>query len=272
MKEKISITIDKKILRNVDSLIDRLFIRNRSQAIEVLLKNYLDKTKPAVILLGGPEDKLKIGKEYTPLVKIKGITLIERAIRKLRKNDFREIYIIARKKILDKIFSLLKSGAHYGVKIKYIEEPGSKGSAQSLKLIKKEISSPFLFLYGDIYFDSINLDDLWNFHMKNNVLASLSLITFDKPKIKGQVFLEGNKIIQFNQKPKPNKSNSYLVWCPICICEPEILEYSGKSLEEDIFPALSKKGLLNGYVSSEKEIHIHTKKNLEEINKNPKVK
>ena len=178
MKEKISITIDKGILKNVDSFIDRLFISNRSQAIEILLKNYLDKSKPAVILLGGPENRLKIGKEYSPLVKVKGIALIERTIKKLRKNNFREIYVIARKTILDQIFSLLKSGEQYGVKIKYIEEKESCGSAQSLRLIKKEISNTFLLLYGDIYFEKININDLWNFHVKNNVISTLSLITF----------------------------------------------------------------------------------------------
>lgn len=272
MKEKISITVDEKILKNVDSLIDRLLIRNRSQAIEVLLKNYLDKSKPAVILLGGPEEKLKIGEEYTPLVKIKGITLIERAIRKLRKNNFKEIYIIARKKILNSIFSLLKSGEHYGVKIRYIEEIESEGSAQSLRLIKKEISNTFLLIYGDIYFDNLKIDDLWNFHVKNNVISSLSLITYGKPAVKGQVFLEGDKIVQFNQKPKRDKENSYLVWCPICICEPEILQYPGKSLEKDIFPVLAEKDLLKGYTSAEREIHIHTQKDLDNINKNPKIK
>ena len=267
MKEKISITINKQILKNVDSFIDRLFIRNRSQAIEVLLKNYLDKRKPAVILLGGPEERLKIGRDYVPLVKVRGMSLIERAIRKLRKNDFRDIYIVARKKILDEIFSLIKSGSTYGVNIKYFEEKESEGSAQSLKLIKKEISTTFLVIYGDIYFDNMKIEDLWKFHIKNNVISSLSLITFGKPSMKGQVFLEGNRIVKFNQKPKTSKNNSYLVWCPICVCEPEILQYFGKSLEEDIFPILAKKRLLKGYISSEREIHIHTKKDLEALNK-----
>jgi len=272
MKEKISITIDKHILKNIDSFIDRIFIRNRSQAIENLLKSYLDKSKSVVILLGGPEERLKIGKKYTPLVNIKGVTLIERTMIKLRKDNFKEIYIIARKKILDEIFSLLKSGEYYGVKIKYIEEQESNGSAQSLRLIKKEISNTFLLLYGDIYFDNLKLNDLWNFHIKNNVISSLSLITFGKPSIKGQVFLEGDKIVQFNQKPKGDKENSYLVWCPICVCEPEILQYPGKSLEEDIFPVLAKKNLLKGYINSEREIHIHTQEDLDNINKNSKIK
>lgn len=274
MKEKISITLNSRILKRVDSFVDRLFVRNRSQAIEVLLKNYLDKNKTAVVLLGGSAEKLKIGNEYVPQVKIKGTPLIERAIRNLRHSDFREVYIIAEKKVLEAVFSILKTGASYGIKIKYVEEKDSKGTASSLKLIKKEVSSTFLFLYGDIIFDEIKINDLWNFHIKNNSAATLSLITFDKPSVKGEVFLDGNKIIKFNQKPseKTGKTLSYLVWCPIAVCEPEILYYSGESLEDDIFPLLSKRDLLKGYVHANREFHIHTKKDLERINKDPKIK
>lgn len=265
MKEKISITLDKAVIKNVDSLVDRLFIRNRSQAIEILLKNYLNKNKPAVILLGGAEEKLKIGEEFVPEVKIKGSPLIEKTICNLRKKNFKNIYIVARKKVLDRIFPLLHNGEKFGVRIKYMEEKESRGTAYSLRLIKREISTSFLVVFGDIIFDKINIDDLWNEHIKNSPIATLTLITSDNPSTKGQVFLQGNKIISFMQKP--NKKNSYLVLCPIFVCEPEILQYVGASLEQDIFPALAKKQLLNGYVSSEREVHIHNKNDLLRLNK-----
>jgi NDP-sugar pyrophosphorylase family protein len=274
MKDKISITLNKQLLKKVDSSIDRLFIRNRSQAIEVLLKNYLDREKQAVILFGGPEEKLMIGGQYIPSIIIKGLSLIEKTVRKLRENGFREIYIIARKKILESIFFILKTGSHLEVKIKYIEEKKSSGSASSLKLVKKEISNTFLMVYGDILFDKIKINDLWNFHLQNNSFVTLSLITFDKPSLKGEVFLDGSDIVSFNQKPKKKagKENSYLVWCPIAVCEPEMLHYEGSSLEENIFPALAKNRLLKGYISAERETHIHSKKDLEEVNKNAKIK
>ncbi len=285
MKEKISITLSKQVIKNVDSIVDRLFIRNRSQAIEVLLKNSLSENKPAVILLGGSYKRFKLeeGKEI-PFVKIKGIPLIERAVKKLRKHNFREIYIIARKRTLEGIFSLLKTGSHYGVKIKYIEEDESiyktvsekskkehlpstflTGSAAILKLARKELSTSFLVIFGDLYFDNINLDDLWNFHITNEAISTLSLVTYKDPTKKGQVYLRGKKIIEFRQKPK--KKDSYLVFSPIFVCEPEIFNYSGISLEDNIFPKLAKKQMLNGYVLPEREIHIHTQKDLNEINK-----
>ena len=57
----------------------------------------------------------------------------------------------------------------------------------------------------------------------------------------------------------------YLVFSPIFVAEPQIFEYNGASLEFNVFPELAEKGLLNGHLSSEKEIHIHSKKDIENL-------
>jgi NDP-sugar pyrophosphorylase family protein len=93
-------------------------------------------------------------------------SLIEVAIEKLRSSGFKTIYIIARQKILTSAFNILKDGSMYGVKINYIEEITSKGSAETLRLLKGKVDSNFLVVYGDIYFDKINLEDIWNDHFK----------------------------------------------------------------------------------------------------------
>jgi NDP-sugar pyrophosphorylase family protein len=267
MKNKISITLNDQIIKKIDSITDGLVIRNRSQAIEVILKKSFDRYKIAVVLLGGPEEKLMIGKKYVPEVEIKGMSLIEKDIKKLRENNFREIFIIARKKILESIFKIMKEGNLYGVNINYVEEKDSRGDAESLRLIKNRIKSSFLVLFGDIIFDSIKINDLWTSHFKNPNIATLNLVTYKNPKIKGEVFCEGNRIIEFNQKPKKRRNeNSYLVFSPIFICEPELLQYHGTSLEEDIFPILAKKGLLNGHLSSIIETHIHNKDDVKKAN------
>ena len=45
MKERITITLDEKILKNIDSIVDRIYIRNRSQAVEFLIKKTLGENK-----------------------------------------------------------------------------------------------------------------------------------------------------------------------------------------------------------------------------------
>jgi NDP-sugar pyrophosphorylase family protein len=56
------------------------------------------------------------------------------------------------------------------------------------------------------------------------------------------------------------------VFSPIFICEPEIFEYKGFMLEDDIFPKLAKKELLNGYVNPIVEVHIHNEEDLKMAN------
>ena len=61
MKKRITITLDEKILKNIDPVIDRIYIRNRSQAIEFLIGKTLGENKTAVVLATGPAKNLKIG-------------------------------------------------------------------------------------------------------------------------------------------------------------------------------------------------------------------
>ena len=262
-KTKISITINEKTLKDIDSIIDNIYIRNRSQAIEHLAKSALGENKTAAILLGGPEERLKIGNDYRPLVSIKNSAVISMALKKLRENNFKTIFIIARHNLLTKLFELLKDGTDYGVRINYIEEKVSNGTADSLKLLKGKISANFLVVYGDIIFNRINIEELWNDHIKQNSVATIMLTTSSRPSEKGTVKVEGNKVLSFEQKPK--KSDIYLVFSPIFIAEPQIFEYSGSSLEFNVFPELAKRGLLNGHLSSEKEMHIHSRKDVEQL-------
>jgi NDP-sugar pyrophosphorylase family protein len=260
MRNKISITISENLLHDIDSIIDNIYIRNRSQAIEYLCRNSLGESKTAVILAGGKEEHLKLGKDYRMTAKIDDSSVIEKAIIKLRKNGFKNIFIISRKKALTKIFEILRDGSQYGINLEYIEEKESKGTFDSLKLLKGKLKTSFLVVYGDIIFDKIKIEELWNDHIKNNSTATIMLTTSSKPSEKGTVTVEGSKVLRFTQKPKT--SDIYLVFSPIFAADLEILEHKGHSLETDVFPLLAEKNLLDGHLSSEKEKHVHSKDDL----------
>ncbi|MBW2965144.1 NTP transferase domain-containing protein [Candidatus Woesearchaeota archaeon] len=256
MKTKISITMDSELLAAADKLIDNVLIRNRSQAIEHLLRKSVASERIAVILCGGPDAQLRIGKDYKPTATLDGTTVIERAIKKLKENRFTNIYIIGRTPVLTSIFSTVKDGSGHGVKINYIEEQKSDGTADTLRLIRGKVKERFLVVYADLVFDSINIDALWKQQERQEFTATLLLTTSSEPSEKGTVSIEGNRIIKFIQKPK--KSENYIVFSPIFSAEPTLLSYEGDSLEKDVFPGMAEKGLLGGYLSSKKEIHIHT--------------
>ena len=77
--------------------------------------------------------------------------------------------------------------------------------------------------------------------------------------------VEGNKVLTFTQKPK--ESDIYLVFSPIFVAGKEILDYSGSSLEKDVFPEIASRNLLNGHLSSEKEVHIHNNEDVRRLGK-----
>lgn len=267
MKQKISITIEDSVLKGVDSVVDNVFIRNRSQAMEFLAKTALGEHRQAVILAGGPEERLKIsGTEYRITARIKNTTVVEKAVKKLRENGFKDIYIVARHNVLTRVFDILKDGSSYNVKVSYIEEKESNGSADTLRLLKGKINANFLAVYGHVTFDKINVQELWNQHLKHGTaVATLIMTTAPNPSEKGTVKVEGNRILEFIQKPK--KTDVYLVFSPIFVATPEIFNISGSSLEYDVFPKLAEQGLLFGHTSAEKEQHIHNAADLRAASK-----
>jgi len=259
IKKKISITISEKTLQDIDCIIDNIYIRNRSQAIELLVNNALGENKVAVILSGGPEEDIKISEnEYRITAKLNGSALIETVVTKLRENGFKTIFLIAREKVINRVFAIVQNGSKFGVTIEYVEEKKSRGTADSLKLIKGKIKTNFLVVFGDVFFKDLNLEDLWDKHIKRKGMTTLVLTTTLDPSKKGIVKIEGSKILEFVQKPI--KSDVYLGFSSVFVTRPELLEYIGDSLENDLFPYLAEKGLLNGYLTTSKIIKVHSKK------------
>ncbi len=252
MKEKISITLDKDLIAEVDSFVDGLRIRNRSQAIEFLLRKSISEKKTAVILAGGPEERLRVNDTYKPLLEYKGKPAVEHIVKKLRKYRFGEIYVLGRKHVLSEIFKVIGDGSDFGVELKYVEEKPEKpvtkqDTARTLKLLNGRIKKPFLCLYCDVLFD-FDLHAFWNYHLKTASVATLVVKTSSQPHKWGNVEMEGESVVEFVEKPK--KAKNYLVFSGIFAASPEIFSQPGNSLEYEVFPALAKKRMLAGYVIS----------------------
>lgn len=270
MKKRITITLDEKILKNVDSVVDRLYIRNRSQAVEFLIEKTLGENKTAVILATGSAEYLRISKnEYRATAKIKDTSVIEIAIKNLRENGFKNIFIVGEQPVLASIFNLIGDGGRYGIKIKFVENQNPRGTAESLRLLKGEIKNTFLVVFGDIIFNKMDIKKLWTHHFKHPAIATLMVTSSPLtlggstvPIKKSPLKVEGNTVIKvFPKLIKPIKElrDSVIIFSSVFVAEPEIIEYTGDSLENDVFPKLAEKGFLYSYLSSEEEIHIHSK-------------
>lgn len=250
MKEKISITIDSELIKKVDKVIDGVSVRNRSQALEHLIrKSFSQKdAETAVILAGGDKKKLKFEGTYKPLAKVEGIPLIINSIQKLKEAGVKKI-IIAAGPITDKVFELVGDGSEYGVTIIYLKDDGT-GTAGAIKSAEKHISGPFFVVFGDEYFD-FDMRKMVEFHTMNGNPATMAIAVTALEKSKDSVKIMGNKIIKFEYKPKAGETTHY-VNAGIYLFDRSVLDMiqSKGSLEKELFPSLTKKGKLTGFVFS----------------------
>ncbi|MBN2042252.1 MAG: NTP transferase domain-containing protein [Candidatus Aenigmarchaeota archaeon] len=252
MKERITLTIDKEILGKLDKMIDGLNIRNRSHAIEMVLSKYMNfrGLNQAIILCGGEGTRLRpITYEIPkPLVPVHGKALLEHIFDLLKKYEIRDVTLsIGHMK--QKIKEHVGDGSRYGLKINYVEEDKKLGTAGPLRLAKGSLKSAFIMSNGD-ELKNINIMDMYDFHKRNNALATIALTTVSDPSQYGVAKLDGNRIVEFVEKPKKN-APSNLINAGFYILEPEVIEMipsSGFSLiEKDVFPLLARKGRLFGF-------------------------
>jgi len=51
-KVRVSLTLNSDVVGRIDRLVDGLYVRSRSEAVEEILSKFLEKEKTAVILCG----------------------------------------------------------------------------------------------------------------------------------------------------------------------------------------------------------------------------
>ena len=252
MKERITITLDKNLIQQIDKRIDGVDIKNRSQEIENILSESLGTNIPskAVLLVGGKGTRLKPLTDKIPkaLLEVQGKAVTEHIFDLLKKYGIREVILCAGY-LKDKIKEHFGDGSRFGVSITYIEEDEPLGTAGPLKLAKKYLKESFIVSNGD-ELKSINIPRMFRLHRRKGALGTLALTTVDDPSHYGVARLDGSRIIEFVEKPKKEEAPSNLINAGFYILEPEVIDMipNGFSmLEKDIFPKLAKMGKLRGF-------------------------
>src|SRR3989344_1111270 len=193
MKERVTITLDKNIINQIDKRIDGLDIKNRSQEIELLLAEALGTNIPskAVLLVGGMGTRLKPLTDTTPkaLLKVNEKTITEHLFDLLKKYGIREV-ILCTGYLKDKIKEYFGDGSKVGINITYVEENSPLGTAGPLKLAKKYLKESFIVSNGD-ELKNINIPRMFRLHRRKDALATLALTTADDPSQYGVAKLDG---------------------------------------------------------------------------------
>ena len=109
MKSRASFTIESDVLARLDSIVDNIYYKSKSEAVEDIIRKFFERQHTAIVLCGG-DFTVQGTDTYRPLVKIGESTIIERTLSNLRSNNFRSVFISGNTNLLKKIFPLLKNG------------------------------------------------------------------------------------------------------------------------------------------------------------------
>jgi mannose-1-phosphate guanylyltransferase len=262
-RTRVTISIKQDILTKVDSLIDGLTIRSRSQAFEFLLTKILgEKLNVALVLAGGKPKNITIGNTTKFLAKIGTKTLLETVLEHLHGLGINKFIVYVDYKADDIIRHFNSLSLSYSVR--FITGKRATGTAEPLLKAKPFLKDTFLLAYGDTIC-RLNLSNMYAFHKNNSSIATVALTSAENPKKYGVAIVEGAKIRSFAEKPKENLG-SYFINAGYFIFEPEIFAYinkTDKSLEKDILPRLAQQGLLFAYPFQGLYLNINTRADLE---------
>ncbi len=252
--ERVTITIDEKLLAEIDRMVDGHEIKNRSHAIDLLLKKALAGAglKKALVLAGGRKEVLAVPgqKIIKPLAEVGGRSELEHILSCLKRNGI-DHAVISVGYAGESIVAKFKAGEGSGMRIDYVWEESPVGSAGAIRMARDYFNETFVLSYADVLYDTLSLEDMLRFHRSTNALCTLALTNVKDPRAFGVAKLTGSRIIAFTEKPSTSQSN--LVNAGVAVCEPEVFDLIKKehtSFERDLLPVIAEKERLYGYIYS----------------------
>lgn len=126
-----------------------------------------------IIMAGGKGTRIQsIASDIPkPMLQIDGIPVLEREIKSLVHQGFKDITITV-SHLGSVIMDYFSDGSKYGAKISYYIEEEPLGNAGALFKLKNQLTEPFLLLNADVVFD-IDFNRMVEFHKRKGGLVSL---------------------------------------------------------------------------------------------------
>lgn len=189
---------------------------------------------------------LEIPKPLLPVGKIPILTYL---IELYLKHGVDDIKINIQKKHLEDFYKW-KATYFPREKIEFIIEKKPSGTFTPLvKTDPRWFSEPIVVSNGD-ELKELNLKEMIDYHFQKGGVATVGLVRVEDPQVYGVAKLDGDKIIEFVEKPKIPPS-SYIN-SGLYVLNPEVKKYYPKGtkfamVETNLFPQLAKEGKLFGY-------------------------
>lgn len=211
----------------------------------------------SIILAGGEGTRLRPLTYKMPkaLIPVQGKTLTEHSMDIFRNIGISDFYLSI-SYLADQMIEYFGHGEKFGVKIKYLQEKNRMGTAGPLLILKQTSDIPrqdFFMCNGDNLF-ACDFKAMLAEHQKNKALATIALVEVEDPTPVGIAKLDGDRIIEFVEKPTRENAPSKYANSGYYIISPEIFKFLPDKdfvmMENEIFPAVAKAGGLFGFKSN----------------------
>jgi len=181
-------------------------VDSEGKVVDIAILDELLKPKiysnRVVLMVGGLGTRLRPLTENTPkpMLKVGNKPILETIILNFKKYGFINFTLCVSYKaeIIEEYF---KDGKDFGVNIEYVHENKRMGTAGALSLIDKDkLKEPFFVMNGDLL-TNINFENMMNYHVENNSIATMGVREYDFQVPYGVVNVDGNNILSIQEKP-----------------------------------------------------------------------
>lgn len=167
-----------------------------------------------------------------PLIPVAGMPILEREIRSLCAQGFKDI-ILTVGYLADKIIAYLGDGSQFGAKIDYFVEESPLGNAGALFRLREKIGDePFLLLNADAAFD-VDFNRMVAFHQNHGGLVTLFTHPNSHPYDSGLIIADENGHVEKWLAKEDERPQWYdnRVNAGLHVIDSKVLDISLKSLE-----------------------------------------
>lgn len=154
-----------------------------------------------LIMAGGKGTRLRPHTENCPkpMLEVSGKPMLEHIVTRARDEGFRN-FVISVHYLGHMIEEYFGDGSLHGVKIDYLREKSSLGTAGCLSLFNPRPELPFIVTNGDVLTD-INYREILNFHVRHNAAATMTVRHYEWKNPFGVVKTNGIELVGFEEKP-----------------------------------------------------------------------
>ncbi|RLI01554.1 glucose-1-phosphate thymidylyltransferase, partial [Candidatus Bathyarchaeota archaeon] len=179
----------------------------------------------AVVLAAGEGRRLRPITLTRPkhMIPIGGRPLLEHHLLSLRDSGIKETLLVVNYKS-DQIKRYFEDGSNLGIKIEYIRQKETGGTADAFALAEDYVNGDFLATYGDLLISSEVVRSALDLHLRESPAATLTTVEVEHPERYGVIKTTQNRVVEIVEKPTPGTITSRQINAGVYVFSPEIFK------------------------------------------------